>query len=170
MSIKKRNVLEDIFQQMNEIIREMIEDQHGLDLPGEPLVWGFSLSQRGNEPPEIREFGNMNIKEFSQIAAAHQPYTESRSGPGKYLVDILEGKDTLHVVMEMPGVNKEDITVDTDDTTLYINAQNGDRQYSERVALPAKVLSDSVKATYKNGVLEVIFNYDRSDRRSITID
>jgi HSP20 family molecular chaperone IbpA len=38
------------------------------------------------------------------------------------------------------------------------------------VELPARVLADSAKATYKNGVLEVVFKYDRSDKKSIKVD
>ena len=38
------------------------------------------------------------------------------------------------------------------------------------VELPAMLLADSAKATYKNGVLEVVFEYDRSDKKSITVD
>ena len=53
---------------------------------------------------------------------------------------------------------------------LNIKALSDDRKYSEQIELPAKVLPDPIKATYKNGVLEVIFVYDQSNRKSIKIE
>jgi HSP20 family protein len=69
----------------------------------------------------------------------------------------------------MPGITKEDVSLEISGTVLNITA-HGDRKYSERVELPARVVADSAKATYKNGVLEVVFKYDRSDKKSIKVD
>ncbi len=86
------------------------------------------------------------------------------------MVDILQADDTLHVIIEMPGINKQDIKIDLVGDILNIKALSDDRKYSEQIELPARVLSDPVKATYKNGVLEVIFMYDQSNRKSIKIE
>ncbi len=42
------------------------------------------------------------------------------------------------------------------DDTLSIKANRGDRHYSKRVQLPCPVIPDSTKATYKNGILDVV--------------
>jgi len=72
--------------------------------------------------------------------------------------------------VEMPGITREDVSLEISGTVLNIKARNGDRKYSEHVELPARVLADSAKATYMNGVLEVVFEYDRSDKKSIKVD
>ena len=71
---------------------------------------------------------------------------------------------------EPPGIAREDISLEISGTMLNIKAGNGDRKYSERVELPARVLADLAKTTYKNGVPELVFKYDRSDKKSIKVD
>ncbi|MCK5217839.1 MAG: Hsp20/alpha crystallin family protein [Methanosarcinales archaeon] len=171
---EKRNIMDDIFKEMTEMIEDLIESGFNPDTQGtdKPLVWGISMAQRGNEPPRIREFGNMNMnmKEFMESMGEHQPDIRIEPGAKKPMVDILQADDTLHVIIEMPGINKQDITIDLVGDILNIKALSDDRKYSEQIELPAKVLPDPIKATYKNGVLEVIFVYDQSNRKSIKIE
>ena len=70
----------------------------------------------------------------------------------------------------MPGITREDVSLEIFGTALNIKARNEDRKYSERVELPPRVLADSEKATYNNGMFEVVFKYDRSDKKSIKIN
>ena len=82
-------------------------------------------------------------------------------------LDVHETDEEVRVVADIPGVSKDDIDLKCDGTTLYIEADGGDRQYRERVDLPSRVDEHSASATYNNGVLEVSF--DRADD-STTID
>jgi HSP20 family protein len=73
----------------------------------------------------------------------------------------------------MPGVNKDDIELNADETSLEIKAEGENRKYYEVVSLPAEVIPDSAKARYNNGVLEVVFRKKhprREDKRKIKID
>ncbi len=170
---RRKDLFEDIFEDIDDIIRGMFESRIDTEEMGEPLVWGYSMTQRGNEPPEIREFGNVSLRDemFSGLGLEHHGgVAHLEPGMRKPLVDIIEAEDSLHVVVEMPGITKEDVSLEISGTVLNIKAKNGDRKYSERVELPARVLADSAKATYKNGVLEVVFKYDRSDNKSIKVD
>ena len=71
--------------------------------------------------------------------------------------DVHETDGTVRVVADVPGVEKSDIDLKCDGTTLYIRAGGNGRDYSERVDLPARVDEHSAEATYNNGVLEVAF-------------
>lgn len=161
----RKNPMDEIFEEMNEIIKGMLDSRIVPD-GKTPLVWGFSMTQMGDQPPVIQEFGNMNQNNPGNI----EPDLNYKSGARKPLIDILESEDKLHVVVEMPGVNKEDISLDSNGTSLNIKAFGEDRKYSEHVELPARVLQESAKATYNNGVLEVIFLYDTSDKKSIKLE
>ena len=170
---RRKDLFEDIFGDMDDMIRSMFESRIDTEEMGEPLVWGYSMTQRGDEPPEIREFGNVSLRDemFSGLGLEHHGgAAHVEPGVRKPLVDIMEAEDSLHVVVEMPGITKEDVSLEISGTVLNIKAENEDRKYSERVELPAKVLADSAKATYKNGVLEVVFEYDRSNKKSIKVD
>lgn len=87
------------------------------------------------------------------------------------LMDIIDEKDHYKVVMEMPGINKEDIDVQVSEDALTVKAEvkheekkeNEGYYYRERrygsfqrtIALPGEVVPEQTKAEYKNGILEL---------------
>jgi len=87
------------------------------------------------------------------------------------LTDIVDEGEDLVALMELPGVNKDDIKVSTTADTLKVRVERKEEKeesdedyfYRERryggyyraISLPSEVFPDKVKASYKNGVLEV---------------
>ena len=87
------------------------------------------------------------------------------------VVDLFEEKDDIVVKAEIPGLDKDNISVNLSDHTLTIkgeknkeeevkeeNYYRSERSYGSFVRtleLPKDVHADKVKATFKNGVLEV---------------
>jgi HSP20 family protein len=86
-------------------------------------------------------------------------------------VDILESKDSYLIRAELPGMKKEDFNLELNDGTL---ALSGERKFEEpangveyhrveRVSgkfsrsfyLPQTLKSDGIKATYRDGILEI---------------
>ena len=86
-------------------------------------------------------------------------------------VDLFEEKDDIVVKSELPGMGKDDIEVNLTDHTLTIKGEKkkeeevkeekyyrSERSYGAFVRtleLPTDVHADKVKATFKNGILEV---------------
>jgi HSP20 family protein len=170
--VRKKNFFNEIFG---------IDPIHGMDemfdhlsramgtsmenLGQNSFIYGFSVTHRPGEDLEIREFGN--IPTFEQMETGNKQYLDIR----KPLIDILETEDTVHVIAEIPGIEKENILLNATDLILDIETINGNPKYSERVELPVKVDPQSAKATYKNGVLEVTFKrLESSSRTSINIE
>jgi HSP20 family protein len=110
-----------------------------------PIVRGFSIRIGPDGKPEIREFGTKPTIREEGI--------EER----KPLIDVMETDEEVHVIAEMPGVNKEDIDVNASETSVEIKAEGENRKYFETVDLPCEVIPESAKARYNNGVLEIIF-------------
>lgn len=77
-------------------------------------------------------------------------------------VDIHEQDDEIRVIADLPGVTKDDIGLKCDGRLLTISARSDRRNYDERIELPGRVDETSARASYNNGVLEVIL--DRQDR------
>jgi HSP20 family protein len=87
-------------------------------------------------------------------------------------VDIHEEADRIVLRAEIPGVNKDDIEVKVENGMLtlrgekkqekQVEAENAYRverfygTFSRSFVLPTSVDADNIKATYKDGVLEVI--------------
>lgn len=91
---------------------------------------------------------------------------------GEFSVDIKETEDEVIVIVDLPGVNKEDITINLiDPRTLEISTvrevekeRTGEGYFlrerlygsmNRRVLLPADVTDDGAKSTFTNGVLEL---------------
>ncbi|WP_440946485.1 archaeal heat shock protein Hsp20 [Methanosarcina sp. T3] len=169
---RKKSFFDEIFgidplKDMEEMFERLSSDMGmSMDNFGQhPFVYGFSVTQRPGEDPEIREFGNIPM--FEQTETGEKRYLDIR----KPLIDVLETEEKIHVIAEMPGIEKENIQLNATDLILDIETLDGNPKYSERVELPVKVDPQSAKATYKNGVLEVTFQrLESSSRTSIDID
>ncbi|MFP3492232.1 MAG: Hsp20/alpha crystallin family protein, partial [Vulcanisaeta sp.] len=73
------------------------------------------------------------------------------------LTDVIEEEDSVKVIMDMPGVDKDkiNIRISEDGKKLIISARDTDRRYYKEVDLPTEVDPSQSKATYRNGVLTV---------------
>jgi len=83
------------------------------------------------------------------------------------LTDINETKDEVVVTMELPGASKNDIDLSATQTSLDIKAKikkavnekgvssTSTRTFEKYLTLPEEVDPKSIKARYKNGILEV---------------
>ncbi len=94
---------------------------------------------------------NLGIQEFGNTVAQRDTPEEVGREP---LTDIIEDKDTVRIIVEMPGVEKEDIDLNVEDRSLEIQVDKEGRKFSKKLELPCAVDADSTKASYKNGVLE----------------
>jgi HSP20 family protein len=110
-----------------------------------PFVYGYSFRIGPDGKPEIREFGNVKPTRFG-------PTVKEEREP---LVDVVETDDEIHVVAELPGVEKEDIKLHGTEDTLTISVDTPQRKYYKEITLPAKVKVKEARTQYKNGVLEV---------------
>jgi Molecular chaperone (small heat shock protein) len=79
----------------------------------------------------------------------------------------------VKVAVELPGVSKEQIKIDANDSQVDIKTEDPKRKYHETIDLPAEVDINSVKSTFINGLLEITFNKkskDKAKSKSIRID
>ncbi len=129
----------DIFDAMIEDLIEHIGDIGN----GAPAMYGFSITKRPGEDPEILEFGCC-------------PVSDTPDYPGhKSLLEVFEMDDCVQVVVELTDVEKEDVSLDATENTLTIQVQIEDRTYKETIELPARVDPTSATASCRNGILEV---------------
>ena len=74
------------------------------------------------------------------------------------LVDISSTDKEVKVVVEMPGIKKENIKINAYENSLEITSNDPERKYHKVIDLPTEADIETVKSTYNNGILEVIFN------------
>jgi HSP20 family protein len=143
----------DIFEEMDRMdrlmdamMRKAIEMPKASEGP-QPFVYGFSMSVGEDGKPVIREFGNVE-------PSSRGPLLKEEREP---LVDVMQEGGEVVVVTELPGVEKEQIKLESTDRALNISVDSAKRRYFKELELPHLVDPRSAKATYKNGVLEVRF-------------
>ena len=129
-----------------------------------PIYYGYSMTVGPDGKPVIQEYGNVRPDTLPTAdscgCANHSqtPVVEKREPLIDTLVDDKE--QTLKIVAEMPGVEKTDVNVVVDEDIVHIDAEHGEKSYHVNVPIQHAVDSDSPKATYTNGILELTFNLD----------
>ena len=147
-------VFEDFEHEMNTDLAKMINkiESEGLDR-SEPFIYGYSINIDENGKAEINEFGNIKADSDENLEV-----TESREP----LVDLIDGKNSVTVVIEIPGVEKSDIKIEIKESKLLVSTTNSKNYYKE-IPLESKIISSSARAKYNNGILEIIINKDNND-------
>lgn len=122
-----------------------------------PFVYGYSVRVGPDGKPVIREFGN--IKPGSSREEGGMPLNlQDQREP---LVDVIEDGNTVKVVAELPGVEKEEIKLYVTERSLTIEVDTPERKYHKELDLPAEVDETSARSTYKNGILETVLTKKR---------
>ena len=123
---------------------------------------------------------------FDETFGRSRAQQTSTAGVWLPSVDILESKEAYLIRAELPGMKKEDFKLAVNDGTLTLSGErkveepaNGVEYHRvERVAgkfsrsfyLPQTVKSDEIKATYRDGILEVhVPKADEAKPRQIAI-
>ncbi|MFW6120846.1 MAG: archaeal heat shock protein Hsp20 [Petrotogales bacterium] len=152
---------ERIFDEMQRMFestnfRELIEDMFrgGFD-PNKNFVRGISFKIGPDGKPKIQEFGNRP----SRTEEGGSIISEEREP----LTDIIEGKNDVAITIEIPGVEKEDIDLNVNEENLEIKVNAPQRKYHKVVDLPCGVKPKTTKATYKNGILDVVL--EKKDKK-----
>jgi HSP20 family protein len=168
---KRRRNPFDAFGFDDDFIRDLLDDDRVMDdirrmaeemmkmfttaQPGKPFVHGFKIQYGPDGKPKIEDFGNKPIK-----SPKGEPLISEEREP---LTDIIEGNDDVAVTVEIPGVEKENIDLNVTKENLEIRVNTPQRKYHKNLDLPCDVLPKTTKATYKNGILDVVIK--RSEKK-----
>jgi HSP20 family molecular chaperone IbpA len=70
-------------------------------------------------------------------------------------VDVLEEEDHCLVLIELPGVEEENIGLNTTAGRLTVSVDTPDHRYHEEIPLPAGADPGRYSASYRNGILQI---------------
>ena len=112
---------------------------------GNGKTYGYTMYQGPDGIPHIREYGNAVGSCSPMISASEkEPFT-----------DVTRNGDSVSVVVELPGVKKEDIVLEGTKSSLQVSVDTEGKNFRKSIALPCEVDEDSAHAEYNNGILEV---------------
>jgi len=138
--------LDDYFESFQKQIDEAVKNSIlGAERSVKPFVAGFSFNLGPEGKPSVQLFGNSSMGGDGVRSPINEQVLDAKSG-------------TLRLLLEIPGVEKGNINVETTEETALVTAENEGRKYRAEIGLKAPVKPDSGKAEYKNGILEISFS------------
>ena len=160
------SMFEDMFRDMaNTIPKELVRERQ---LPDGstvremgPIVYGYSMSVGPDGKPIVREFGNVKPSGQKMGFGPAKPSLTVKE-EREPLVDVITEGNQIRVVAELPGVEKSDINLQCSENELTITVDTPQRKYHKKMELPVSIDPESPKASYKNGVLEIILKRQKS--------
>jgi HSP20 family protein len=108
-----------------------------------------ALGEGGQTEIKVEPFGNV------RRTPSDRPPGEDIREP---LVDIHEEDDHVLVLVELPGVAKENVNLKLTDSRLELSAARGKTTYRKEVDLPAGCSAEHMSWECSNGILQVRFN------------
>jgi HSP20 family protein len=160
---------DSFFADMDE---EMAKMMQMANQPGsQGYVYGYRAYTGADGKPIIEEYSN--VPGFKNSAGLEPAALPAEGGGGletpsaEFEViepyhDVLIDGDKIKIIVEMPGVEKNDIKVQSQGHFVTVKAQGEDRKYAADIKTPDYVESKPQKANYKNGVLEI--TYKKADK------
>jgi len=154
---RTRRLFEEFDKLFDELMRESLEGfEGGRRKVMRPYYYGFSVTIGPDGVPRIREWGNI------RPGFGAKPHISETIEP---FVDIIEEEETIKIIADLPGVEKEDINIEATESEVRISAERGERKYFKVVKLPARVRPDTAKASYKNGVLTITIEKEEKSKK-----
>jgi HSP20 family protein len=168
---KEMNRMFDAFNDISnnapkELVREYETKEGGKVREVGPIVYGYSMTIGPDGKPHVREFGNvksLNNNTVKKIGT--QPDTVSQiSAEREPLVDVNMTDKEVKVVVEMPGIRKEDIKIKAYDSQVEVTtSKDAQRKYHKNIELPELAEVETARSAYNNGILEITF-----DKKKVT--
>ena len=116
---------------------------------GSPVYYGYKMTLGPDGRPFVREYGNAGSCASCDTEREIQVDT---------IVD--EKKSKVKMVAEIPGVEKKDIELSLNGQNVLIGATRGGTKYHAQVPVKQQINTDTIKATYRNGILEIVFDLE----------
>jgi len=163
---KEMNRMFDVFNNISnnapkELVREYETKEGGKVREVGPIVYGYSMTIGPDGKPHVREFGNVkSLKDRDlQNRGSHLEQPSQISAEREPLVDVNMTDKEVKVVVEMPGIKKEDIQIKGYDSQVEVTtSKNAQRKYHKNIELPEVADIETARSAYNNGILEITFD------------
>jgi len=135
-----------------DLLREYETPEGGKVREVGPIVYGYSMTIGPDGKPRVREFGNLKSPMLSGFFGS--PMISSEREP---MSDVTETDKEVKVVVEIPGVSKENIKINAYENKVEVKTEDTKRKYHEVIEIPLDVDIETAKSNYNNGILEITF-------------
>jgi len=122
-----------------------------------PYFYGYQITIGPEGKPHIGEFGNIrpSTNGLTEKSTVRQPLVDTRFN---------DKDNTMVITAEMPGITKEDVKVSMEEGLVTIHAEKGNKKYHTELPVEKELDTDSTKASYINGILELKIQFKKSPK------
>src|SRR4029453_18753879 len=122
-----------------------------------PYFYGYQITIGPEGKPHIREFGNIrpSTNGLTEQSTIRQPLVDTRFN---------DKENTMVITAEMPGITKEDVKESMKEGLVTIHAEKGNKKYHTELPVEKELDTDSTKASYINGILELKIQFKKSPK------
>ena len=144
------------------------------------FVYRYSITIELDDKPLVREIRNVR-----NDGGGSSRNSRKRNGVSKYnrpqittdresLAEVNVYDKEVKVVLEMPGVSKEHIRIQAYENSVEVSSDHPQRKY-QVIDIPRVADIKTIRSTYKNGILEIVFKKKQklgrnNKRREIRIE
>ena len=106
---------------------------------------------------KIPSFDTSNVvkKISSPNFRSSQYYEKRKLKTPTPLIDIFQDQNSITIIVEIVGFNKETFKIDVKDQKLTLSAKGNNRRYYKSLNLPNVVIPNAMLTKYNNGVLQI---------------
>lgn len=142
--------VEDIFMDIN-APKEIMVDYENIGV-GEfsSFVYGYSMKVELDDKPHV---SSKSSKKRKVVSKYNRPQITSEREP---LAEINIYDKEVKVILEIPGVSKEHIKIQAYKNSVEVFSDHPQRKY-QVIDIPRVADIKTIRSTYKNGVLEIVF-------------
>ena len=149
-------------KQMDDLMRDAVEGNATDNSSKKPLVFGFSVTTGPDGIPKFEDFSNNAVEPFASSRNKTKEATIDTSR--EPLTDVNETDSDIAITVELPGVAKEDIDINVTETRVEVKVDTEARNYFKAIDLSCEVQTKSSKATYTNGILDLVLKKKISEK------
>ncbi|HYF98456.1 MAG TPA: archaeal heat shock protein Hsp20 [Candidatus Saccharimonadales bacterium] len=136
-----------------------------------PIVYGYSMTFGPDGKPKVTEFGNIKHPAKRGLGRSRGAGKGFNIGPQitaerEPLADVSVTDSEVKVIIEMPGVKKDNIKINARDGEVEVLTNDAQRKYHRTAELPEETDVDTAKSTYNNGILEITFSKKKKEAKS----
>ena len=135
-------------------IDDVFEEFKGNDSVSGPYFYGYTMTVGPDGKPVVKEYGN--------VKHGLLPNSNTREPVVDTIID--EKEKELKLIAEMPGVEKTDVKIVVENKIVDLRAEHGEKKYHAKVPIKQKVDENSAKASYKNGILQIVFKLEEKPK------
>ena len=157
------NEFDRIFKRMSNSffnIDDIFEEFKGNDSASGPFYYGYTMTVGPDGKPVVKEYGN--------VKPGLLPTSDTREPIVDTIVD--EKEKVVKLIAEIPGVEKTDVKIVVENKAVNLSAEHDEKKYQVRVPLKHKVDENSAKASYKNGILQLVFKLVEDEAKGKTVE